>query len=76
MTTAFTLWSVLPLLNCPISLDGMFPNIDFASPVYGGQVLLNNILCAAFNFRYYDATFTKNYRYIQAVFFEKKWFID
>ena len=57
------------------SLDGMFPNIDFASPVYGGQVLINNILCAAFNFRYYDAIFTQSYRYIQAVFFEKKWFI-
>ena len=57
------------------SLDGMFPNIDFASPVYGGQVLINNILCAAFNFRYYDAVFTQSYRYIQAVFFEKKWFI-
>jgi len=57
------------------SLDGMFPNIDFASPVYGGQVLINNILCAAFNFRYYDAVFTQTYRYIQAIFFEKKWFI-
>jgi len=57
------------------SLDGMFPNIDFTSPVYAGQVLLNNILCAAFNFRYYDAVFTQSYRYIQAVFFEKKWFL-
>ena len=58
------------------SLDGMFPNIDFATEeVTAGQVLLNNILCAAFNFRYYDAEFTKSYRYIQAVFFEKKWFI-
>jgi len=57
------------------SLDGMFPNIDFNSPVYAGQVLINNILCAAFNFRYYDAIFTQSYRYIQAVFFEKKWFI-
>jgi len=56
-------------------LDGIFPNIDFTYPVYAGQVLLNNILCAAFNFRYYDATFTQSYRYIQAVFFEKKWFI-
>jgi hypothetical protein len=53
----------------------MFPNIDFASPVYGGQVLINNILCAAFNFRYYDAVFTQSYRYIQAVLFKKKWFI-
>ena len=58
------------------SLDGMFPNIDFATEeVTAGQVLLNNILCAAFNFRYYDAVFTQSYRYIQVVFFEKKWFI-
>jgi hypothetical protein len=58
------------------SLDGMFPNIDFVTEeVTGGQVLLNNILCAAFNFRYYDAQFTQSYRYIQAVFFEKKWFL-
>lgn len=57
------------------SLDGIFPNIDLANPVYAGQVLLNNILCAAFNFRYYDAVFTQSYRYIQAVFFEKKWFL-
>jgi len=55
-------------------LDGIFPNIDFTYPVYAGQVLVNNILCAAFNFRYYDAVFTNSYRYIQAVFFEKKWF--
>jgi hypothetical protein len=56
-------------------LDGMFPNIDFSYPIYAGQVLLNNILCAAFNFRYYDAIFTLSYRYVQAVFFDKKWFI-
>ena len=54
------------------SLDGVFPSIDFSYPVSGGQVLLNNILCAAFNFRtnYYSGTS----RYVQAVFFEKKWF--
>jgi hypothetical protein len=57
------------------ALDGMFPNIDFSYPIYAGQVLLNNILCAAFNFRYFDGTFTNSYRYVQAVFFEKKWFI-
>jgi len=57
------------------ALDGIIGNIDFSSPVYAGQVLVNDILCAAFNFRYYDAVFTKSYRYIQAVFFEKKWFI-
>ena len=57
------------------ALDGMFPSIDFSYPIYAGQVLLNNILCAAFNFRYFDATFTNSYRYVQAIFFEKKWFI-
>jgi hypothetical protein len=57
-------------------LDGVFPNIDFSNPVYAGQVLLNNILCAVFNFRYNDTTFTNSYRYVQAVFFEKKWFIS
>ena len=56
-------------------LDGLIANIDFTSPVYAGQVIINNILCAAFNFRYYDATFTQSYRYLQAVFFDKKWFI-
>ena len=55
-------------------LDGIFPNIDFTYPVYAGQVLVNNILCAAFNFRYFDSVFTNSYRYIQAVFFDKKWF--
>jgi hypothetical protein len=54
------------------ALDGIIPDVDFNSPVYAGQVLINNILCAAFNFRYNDGG---NYRYIQAVFFDKKWFI-
>lgn len=57
------------------ALDGMFQNIDFTNPVYAGQTVLNNILCAVFNFRYNDTTFSGGYRYIQAVFFEKKWFI-
>jgi len=57
-------------------LDGIFPYIDFSSPIYAGQVLLNNILCAAFNFKYTGtAGNTSSSRYIQAVFFEKKWFI-
>jgi hypothetical protein len=57
-------------------LDGIFPYIDFTKPVTGGQVLLNNILCAAFNF-YLNSTFplATGSRYVQAVFFEKKWFI-
>lgn len=54
------------------ALDGIFPNIDITYPMTGGQVLLNNILCAAFNFRYNDPT--QGARYIQAVFFDKKWF--
>ena len=56
------------------ALDGIFPNINFDYPITGGQVLLNNILCAAFNF-YYDDPVTGTTRPIQAVFFDKKWFI-
>jgi len=58
------------------SLDGIFPNIDFVTGnVNGGQVLLNNILCAAFNFRYTGGLgISSSARYIQAIFFEKKWF--
>ena len=57
-------------------LDGIFPYIDFTKPVTGGQVLLNNILCAAFNF-YLSASYpyATGGRFVQAVFFEKKWFI-
>lgn len=55
-------------------LDGIFPLIDFTRPVVGGQVLLNNILCAAFNFYYNDPN--SSLRPIQAVFFEKKWFFS
>lgn len=55
------------------ALDGIFPLIDFSQPVYGGQVLLNNILCAAFNFYYNDPV--AGLRPIQAVFFDRKWFV-
>ena len=54
-------------------LDGIFPYIDFTKPVTAGQVLLNSILCAAFSFTYNDPLYSA--RPIQAVFFEKKWFI-
>jgi len=54
-------------------LDGIFPLIDFTQPVSGGQVLLNNILCAAFNFTYNDPV--QGARPLQAVFFDKKWFL-
>ena len=55
------------------SLDGIFPLIDFTQPVSGGQVLLNNILCAAFSFTYNDPV--NGARPLQAVFFDKKWFL-
>lgn len=55
------------------ALDGIFPLIDFTYPVTGGQVLINNILCAAFNFYYNDPV--QGLRPVQAVFFDKKWFI-
>ena len=58
------------------SLDGIFTDIDFVSGnTTGGQVLINNILCAAFNFRYTGGMgVSSDDRYIQAIFFEKKWF--
>ena len=58
------------------ALDGMFPSIDFLTEeTTGGQVLMNNILCAAFNFRYIGSNgVSAGPRYMQAVFFDKKWF--
>ena len=57
------------------ALDGLFPSIDFSYPATAGQVLLNNILCAAFNFQQsYNETTQNTPRFIQAVFFDKKWF--
>lgn len=52
-------------------LDGIFPLIDFNSQISGGQCLINNILCAVYNFRYND---NGTFRWIQAAFFERKWF--
>jgi hypothetical protein len=52
-------------------LDGVFPLIDFNSQISGGQCLINNILCAVYNFRYNDEG---TFRWIQAAFFERKWF--
>ena len=56
-------------------IDGIFPEIDFAKPITGGQVLLNNILCAAWTFTYNEqVNGTITPREIQAVFFDRKWF--
>ena len=54
-------------------LDGIFPLIDFNAEVTGGQCLINNILCAVWNFKY-DNNGTDEW--IQAVFFERKWFFS
>jgi len=54
-------------------LDGIFPLIDFNAEVTGGQCLINNILCAVWNFNY-DNDGTDEW--IQAVFFERKWFFS
>lgn len=55
-------------------LDGIFPDIDFTYPAYAGQVLINNILCAAFNFWYNDPDSLTTYP-LQAVYFDKRWFL-
>jgi hypothetical protein len=57
------------------ALDGLFPYIDFTKTVSAGQVLIYNILCASFNFYYNGTSGTQGAaQYIQAVFFDKKWF--
>ena len=59
------------------ALDGLFPFIDFTKPVSAGQVLIFNILCASFNFYYNGTQGTQGAgQYIQAVFFDKKWFFS
>lgn len=55
------------------ALDGIFPYIDFTLPVSGGQCLINNILCAVFQFTYNDPN--SSTRVIQVVYFERKWFV-
>lgn len=71
-------YGVFALIGATVSkisdaLDGVFPLIDFTQPVSGGQVLVNNILCAAFNVYYNDPV--QGTRPIQLVFFDKKWFV-
>lgn len=71
-------YGIFALIGATVSkisdaLDGIFPLIDFTQPVSGGQVLVNNILCAAFNVYYNDPV--QGTRPIQLVFFDKKWFV-
>jgi len=70
-------YGIFALIGATVSkisdaLDGVFPLIDFTQPISGGQVLVNNILCAAFNVYYKDPV--QGTRPIQLVFFDKKWF--
>jgi hypothetical protein len=71
-------YGVFALIGATVSkisdaLDGIFPLIDFSQPITGGQVLVNNILCATFNVYYNDPV--QGTRPIQLVFFDKKWFV-
>jgi hypothetical protein len=54
------------------SIDDIFTNIDFDQPITAGQVLINNILCAAWTVTYNDGGTPRK---IQVVFFDRKWFI-
>ena len=56
------------------ALDTVVENIDYNFDVTSGQVLLNNTLCAAFNVRYTGDSAAG--RFIQMIFFEKKWFVS
>lgn len=57
-------------------IDKIVQAIDFTLPVSGGQVSINNILCAAFLFTFND-TFTPAAasRNVIAIFQEQKWWI-
>jgi hypothetical protein len=71
-------YGIFALIGATVSkisdaLDGIFPLFDFTKPISGGQVLINNILCSAFNIYYNDPV--QGSRPIQLVFFDKKWFV-
>lgn len=56
------------------NLDGVVETIDYNNYyITAGLVLLNNTLCAAFNV-FYTGDASPG-RFIQCIFFEKKWFI-
>jgi hypothetical protein len=57
------------------NLDRIMPAIDFTQPISGGQVVINNVLCAAFCFTFADSfTSIGGSRPILAIFFDGKWF--
>lgn len=53
-------------------LDGIFPNILTTQAITSGTVILNNILCLVYLFKYQD---TASQRYVMAIHFNKKWFL-
>lgn len=57
------------------ALDGLYPFIDFTKPITAGQCIVNNILCACFNF-FLTGYVNNPGRWVQAVFFDKKWFMS
>lgn len=56
------------------ALDGVFDGIDFTASISAGLVQIFNILCYALNFSWFDTTLNTTRR-IQAVYFNKRWFI-
>jgi hypothetical protein len=54
-------------------LDGIFQLMDLTMPIYGGAVLLYNILCAGFMFTYKDPLLGP--RPLLAIYHDKKWFV-
>jgi hypothetical protein len=58
------------------ALDGIFPNIDFNKPVTATLSVIFNVLCLVLNFRVSPDPFLGVTRNIQAVLFDKKWFIS
>jgi len=54
------------------SLDNIFPNIDFSYAVTACQVLIYNILLAAWCVTYNDSG---TLRKLQLLFFDRKWFV-
>lgn len=75
-TSGFYSLSGATPLKISDDLDKLVSAINFALPVSGAQLLVNNILCAAFLFTFND-TFTPaaTSRTAMAVFFNNKWFI-
>jgi hypothetical protein len=55
-----------------IPLTTSLPTSTSLKPITAGQVLINNILCAAWTVTYNDAGTPRK---IQVVFFDRKWFI-